>query len=112
MLLDLTKLLAVLERIATALENGAKDVVADVESAGTRRGPGRPKSTTTAAATAAAVAAAQPAASAQPAPDAVPQPTLQQVADAIIDLANNVSRDKAVAILTKFGVKKVPELKP
>lgn len=38
--------------------------------------------------------------------------TLQQVADAIVKLANDVSRDAAVAILTKYGAKKVPEIKP
>lgn len=47
-------------------------------------------------------------------PKVVTQPTLQQVADKIIELANSPTggRDKAVAILTKYGVKKVPELKP
>lgn len=46
-------------------------------------------------------------------PPVVVQITLQQVADAIIGLANSADggRDKAVSILTQFGVKKVPELK-
>jgi hypothetical protein len=34
------------------------------------------------------------------------------VADAIIDLANTVSRDAAVSVLKKFGAEKVPQLKP
>lgn len=47
-------------------------------------------------------------------PKVVTQKTLQQVADAIIALANSPTggRDKAVAILAKYNVKKVPELKP
>lgn len=59
-----------------------------------------------------ALAATSAGANAQADKPVLVQPTLQQVADAIIDLANNHSRDKAVAILTKYGVKKVPELKP
>lgn len=54
-----------------------------------------------------------PAAASAELPPVVVQITLQQVADAIIGLANSADggRDKAVSILTQFGVKKVPELK-
>lgn len=38
-------------------------------------------------------------------------PTLQKVADAIIDLANTVSREAAVKILAKYGASKVPQIK-
>lgn len=38
--------------------------------------------------------------------------TAKEVADAVIGLANNVSRDAAVAVLTQFGVKVISELKP
>lgn len=59
------------------------------------------------------VAAVTPAAANAELPPVVVQVTLQQVADAIINLANSADggRDKAVGILTQFGVKKVPELK-
>lgn len=39
-------------------------------------------------------------------------PSAKQVADAVLDLANNKSRDVAVAILTKFKAGRVSELKP
>lgn len=60
-------------------------------------------------ATPAAVAA--PAASA-PASAANGGPTLQRVADAIIDLANTVSREAAVSVLSKYEAGKVPQLRP
>lgn len=68
--------------------------------------------TATAAVTPATTAALASSTAAEP--KVVTQPTLQQVADKIIELANSPTggRDKAVAILTKFKVKKVPELKP
>lgn len=74
--------------------------------------------TSTAAVQAAATVATTPstaaAAGTASEPKVVTQVTLQQVADKIIELANSPTggRDKAVAILTKYGVKKVPELKP
>lgn len=72
---------------------------------------------TTAATAAAPVAPAAPAAPAAAAPAAASaptgsaEPTLQKVADAIIDLANNVSREAAVSVLTKYGAQKVPQIK-
>lgn len=59
------------------------------------------------------VAPVTPAAVSAELPPVAVQITLQQVADAIISLANSADggRDKAVSILTQFGVKKVPELK-
>lgn len=127
MILDLTKFHAVLERIATALEAAGGAVVADVE--GAKRGRGRPpKGEAAAANPEVGAASAQSAANAAGAstqqnaqtatsagsdlPAVETAPTLQKVADAIIDLANTVSRDKAVEILGKYGAKKVPELKP
>lgn len=122
MIFDFTKLHNVLERIAVALEGGAK--VDAAETAGPKRGRGRPAAGESTPPTEAQTANAQSAAAASTISTATAVtsagaekpvdkvPTLQQVADAIIDLANNVSRDKAVAILAKYNVKKVPELKP
>lgn len=99
------------------------------DAAPAARGRGRPaKGETSAVASdpSAAAAAATPASSAAiAAVTTAPVPaglegtvpvtitvTLQKVADAIIDLANNHSRDTAVAILKANGASKVPELKP
>ena len=43
--------------------------------------------------------------------EAAPTVTIKQVSDAGVDLANNFSRDAAVAILTKYGVSRFSELK-
>jgi CCR4-NOT transcriptional regulation complex NOT5 subunit len=140
MILDYSKLIVALEAHTKALidhaEALAKSAVGSVENAVKTRGrkaageaEGKAQTVTEVAATAAPTAVATQPASAtavtsasQPAPASqlsaepkvVTQLTLQQVADAIIALANSPTggRDKAVAILTKYGVKKVPELKP
>jgi len=127
------KFLSILERIAVALENGTGEQAAPAPSTRGRKAKGEvngvavsPEQLAAAAAAAApaasqtaqvsqaaAATAAAPAAAATVAEKPVEVvPTLQQVADAIIDLANNHSRDAAVGILAKFNVKKVPELKP
>lgn len=126
MILDFTKLHNVLERIAVALEGGAETAVGAVEGA-VKRGRGRPAKGEGAVSDPSLAAAAAPAAStaAIAAVTTAPVPngaegvgpvtitvTLQKVADAIIDLANNYSRDTAVAILKANGAGKVPELKP
>jgi hypothetical protein len=119
MILDFTKLHNVLERIATALEGGAKPAAAEPA----KRSPGRPAkgegapnpeqlAAAPAASTAAATVTGTTSAPADKLPPVVKDVTLAQVADAIIDLANNHSRDAAVKILSDAGVKRVPELKP
>jgi len=123
------KFLSLFERLVVALENQSAGE-GDPTQAAPKRGRGRPakgeapaetattpvsapSSTTSASVvTTPAPAAEAPSTPATELAAIAVQPTLQKVADAIIDLANNVSRDKAVAILTKYGVKKVPELKP
>lgn len=128
MVLDLTKLIAALEGHTKALFAHAEALASGGTEAAPKKPRGRPAAgeTNGVAVDPSAAAAAAPAAStATPAANfaaattpaaeraaIVTAPTLQQVADAIIDLANNHSRDAAVAILTKYGVKKVPELKP
>jgi hypothetical protein len=37
---------------------------------------------------------------------------MKQVADAVVGLANNFSRDAAVGVLSKYGVSRASELKP
>lgn len=134
MLIDLTKLIAALELHAKALFAHAEAMAGGAEAA-PKKTRGRPAAgevngvavnPETAAASAPAASTAAAAVSTTPAAQAalaagvngeatlapvVTEATQQQVADAIIALANNGSREKAVAILTKHGVKKVPELK-
>lgn len=132
MILDLSKLIAALEGHTKALFAHAEALATGGGEAAPKKTRGRPAAgeTNGVAVDPTAAAASAPAASSVAAPAAtvaapasvstaavsdkpvITQPTLQQVADKIIDLANNHSRDKAVAILTKYGVKKVPELKP
>ena len=115
------KFLSLLERIAVALESAS-----DPEPNKVTRPRGRPAKGETpanpeqqaaaqsaSAGVAAAATVATPSATASTTDPVVEKViTLQQVADAIIDLANNHSRDAAVAILAANNVKKVPELKP
>lgn len=131
MLFDLTKLHDVLVRIAVALEGG--DKLADTAAPKTRgrKAAGEANGvaqtveqiaaatpvTTAVAPVAASAPTVAPIAAAVTASDVPPVKTartLQQVADKIVALVNSPTggRDKAVAILTKYGVKKVPELKP
>lgn len=115
----LERLVAALEAIAAVAQAGSSIATA-VEGAAAAPKRGRPPKATDAPANPEQSAAAAPAASTAPAaqtPDADKPvetvPTLQKVADAIINLANSPDggRDKAVAILTQHSVKKVPELK-
>lgn len=132
MLVDFTKLISALEGHTKALLAHAEALVSGSSETTAPRPRGRRAAgevNGVAVNPIDAVAAATPAAAAvQAAVNAAPQtvtaavdpkpvvtqPTLQQVADAIIALANSPTggRDKAVAILSKYGVKKVPELKP
>lgn len=136
MLIDFTKFIAALEAHTKALlvhaEAVASGAIGAVEGAVVTSRRGRkaageadgkaltPDQIASSVASAASAAAAAPAVVTVVEPNGTPlgtvavQPTLQQVADAIIQLANSADggRDKAVAILTKYGVKKVPELKP
>lgn len=131
MILDLSKLIAALESHTKALFAHAEALATGGGEAAPKKTRGRPAAgeTNGVAVDPTAAAASAPAASSVAAPAATAAapasvstaavsdkvatvPTLQQVADKIIDLANNHSRDKAVAILAKYGVKKVPELKP
>lgn len=117
---------------ATTFHNFLADNGAEVEPK-TRRtrttsaSPEQPVTPTTAATVAAPAAAAAAAAPAPTAAVAAPAasapasaasaalgggPTLQKVADSIIDLANTVSREAAVSVLTKYGAQKVPQIKP
>lgn len=134
MLIDFTKLISALEGHTAALLEHAKALASggtDAPKAARGRkaageAEGKAQTVTEVAASSAAAsgvvtAAVQPSAVTSPVtstpsaePKVVTQPTLQQVADKIIELANSPTggRDKAVAILTKYGVKKVPELKP
>lgn len=125
MLIDLSKLIAALDNHAKALFAYAEAVGGKAAAAPAARGrPAKGESAPSPEQLAASVAGASTASAAPAATNAgsvapaekpvIIAPTLQQVADAIIALANsaNGGRDKAVAILTKYGVKKVPELKP
>lgn len=114
---------------ATTFHNFLADNGAEVEPK-TRRtrttsaSPEQPVTPTTAATVAAPAAAAAPAPTAAVAAPAASAPasaasaalgggpTLQKVADSIIDLANTVSREAAVSVLTKYGAQKVPQIKP
>lgn len=135
MLLDLSKLIAALEGHTAALLEHARALVAGGADA-TPKARGRKAAgeangvaqtveqiaaatpVTTAAvqvaASAPTVVTTAPVATVSDLPPVVTAVTLQQVADQIIAYANSPTggRDKAVAILTQFGVKKVPELKP
>lgn len=135
MLLDLSKLIAALEGHTAALLSHASALVSGgAETPKATRGRkavgevngvaqtveqvAASTLVTTAAVQAAAsaptVAATAAAGTASDVPVVKTAKTLQQVADKIVALVNSPTggRDKAVAILTKYGVKKVPELKP
>lgn len=92
--------------------------------------PAKPKKVKAADPTPAAQVAAQPAAATAapinttvtvtPAPAAPAAPAagtasgdlMTQTANAVIDLANNYSRDAALAVLAKYGAQKVSQIKP
>lgn len=126
---DMLKLAASLDNHAAAIDRLiASNGDAPTKTRKTRTTADAPAEQAAAPTTAATVAAqtaqsapATPAAAAQPAASAPASaasaatsggPTLQKVADAVIDLANTVSREAAVQILTKYGAQKVPQLKP
>lgn len=104
-----------LETCAAALSNGEGATKTPRKARAAEATPqepaAAPAATPTPATPAAAPAAAAPASAASAAVSAT-GPTLQKVADAIIDLANTVSREAAVGILSKYGAAKVPQLKP
>ena len=122
MILDYTKFIQALEAHTKALVEHTEALLGfdGKKAKGGKKTPAEtptetPAAVTTAAPAQTAAPAANTTVAAAPAasdPPVVTQPTLQQVADAIINLANTVSRDKAVAILQKYGASKVPELKP
>lgn len=93
----------------TAAAPAAEPAAVTPTNAATVAAPVAP-TTPVAPAAAAAPAASAPASAASAAGSA--GPTLQKVADAIIDLANNVSREAAVSVLTKYEAQKVPQIKP
>lgn len=102
-----------LETCAAALSNGEGATKAPRKARTAEAAPQEaPAATTAPAATSAPVAPAAAPASAASAAVSGTGPTLQKVADAIIDLANTVSREAAVGILSKYGAAKVPQLKP
>jgi hypothetical protein len=108
---------ALLTRIAETLEALLAHVKSDVQKVEAKvSGKKAPKADS---APAAAVPAAQPSAAAPaataPTPAAVSPgaPDLMtQTANAVIDLANNYSRDAAVEEMAKFGAQKVSQVKP
>lgn len=91
---------------APAAEPAAPVIPTTAVTAAAPAAPTAPAATAAVAAT----AASAPASAASAAGSA--GPTLQKVADAIIDLANNVSREAAVSVLTKYEAQKVPQIKP
>jgi hypothetical protein len=127
MILDFSKLLGALEAHTKALTENTAALLGG-EAKKPRGRPVKGEETAapvTAAATVAATVQSTPsvagpaaATTAGAEPDLKPvktQPTLQQVADAVVALANDPKRggrEAAVAILNKYGATKVPELKP
>ena len=122
---EVLTLAAALDKHSAALNNHAAALLAaggEAAEPKTRkaRAAAEPAATPTTAATAAAPAAQAPAAATAAAAPAAASaasaatsggPTLQQVADAIIKVANTVSREAAVKILSDFGASKVPQIK-
>lgn len=107
-----------LETCAAALSNGEGATKTRTTRAKTAADqPAQEPAAVPAATPAPATPAAMPAVVAAAAPASAASaaigtgPSLQKVADAIIDLANTVSREAAVSILTKYGAQKVPQLK-
>lgn len=126
---DMLILAAALDRHAKALETCAVALSSNPPTKTTRTSkaaaetPAETAAAAAAAATQAAVVApTAPAVATAPAAVTAPAsaasaaagtgPSLQKIADAIIDLANTVSREAAVEILHQFGAEKVPQLKP
>ena len=121
---DLQNLIAAIDRNTAAVTALAAACSGTVEEKAKRGRPAKTAETAqngpAPAATSAAAPAAQVAQPAQngPAPASAASaaggtgPSLQKVADAIIDLANTTGREAAVSILKKYGAEKVPQLKP
>jgi hypothetical protein len=106
---------ALLERIAVALETIARATGIFKPEAAEKpaKPPKQPKAT---AADPASAAGASTAASPAPATTAAPagatssDDIMTQAANAVINLANNFSRDSAVEAMAKFGAKKVSQI--
>lgn len=106
---------SILERIAVALERLATVHAGGAAPVTETTKPKKTKATTDAAAPSATQPATGTAPLAQPAQSSAPAasgPDIMTVtAEVVIDLANNYSRDAAVAILDKYGAKKVSQVK-
>lgn len=106
MLLDLTKLLGVLERIAVALEKGAVAAVAEIKAPKTAK----PTAAVTTATSGATTVTAQGTSAANPTVASSTTLTIQQVADKFT--AWGSPRQKAIDLLAHFGVPKLSAIKP
>jgi hypothetical protein len=110
----------IFERIAVALEKlverayqgAAADVIAVVEAARGKK-KAAPSAAVSAASSSPAAGTAPPATAqtSSPAPTASTPDVMTSAAEAVIDLANNYSRETAVGILAKYGAQKVSQVK-